>query len=95
MKRIVVVLAVLALSALCILGTQRVLAQTSAPPAGGFESVVGFDVTREEGQDVYFSVLMRDVMGNMRVDVYDGSGLKRGEIQLKGRAVSESPIRPE
>ena len=93
MRRVIVLCAVVAVALLGLVAGHRVLAQPVGPPAGVFESVAGFDVAMQDGKDVYFSVLMRDVGGNLRVDVYDGGGVKRGEIKLKPPA--ETPIRPE
>ncbi len=95
MNRVAVAALVVCALALCALAVRQVLAQTQPPPAANFESVVGFDVAVQGENDVYFCVLMRDVMGKMRVDVYDGSGIQRGQIALRTAEEAESPIRPE
>ena len=86
-----IVITVAALIAMACSAYYRTMAE--AQPGLHAEETVGFQLLETDTGDRYFTVLMEEESGKLRVDVYDSRGVKTGSIPLGGTVGEAPPVR--
>ena len=86
-----IIITIAALVAMACSAYYRTMAE--AQPSLRADEAVGFQLLETDSGGRFFTVLMQDQSGKLRVDVYDSKGAKSGTIPLGGPAGETPPVR--